>query len=53
LKQEAQTNQKQMSQEGLQHVMMPTLPGARFEMIQSDFSFGFFQRRLDSLNPND
>lgn len=35
-----------MGKERLQHVMMPTLLGARSEMIQSDLSFRFFQRRL-------
>jgi hypothetical protein len=53
LKQETQAHQEQMCQKGMQHVMMPALPSTRFEMIQSDFTFCFFQGRLDSLNTND
>jgi hypothetical protein len=53
LKQETQAHQEQMRQKGMQHVMVPTLPGTRFKMIQSDSAFSFFQRGLDSLNTND
>src|SRR5215211_7931926 len=47
LKQETQAPQEQMRQKGMQQVMMPTLPGTRFEMIQSDFTFCFFQCSLN------
>src|SRR3972149_684530 len=35
-----------MRQKGLQHVMVPTLPGTCFIMIQSYLSFGFFESSL-------
>ena len=39
LKQETKRDQKQMCQKGLQHVMVPTLPGTGFKMIKSTSPF--------------
>ena len=36
-----------MRQAGLQHVMVPALPTAGLVMIQANFAFAFFKRRLN------
>ena len=39
-------HQKQMGENGLQHMVMPALPSARFKIIQSGFSLAFFKSCL-------
>jgi hypothetical protein len=46
-----QSDQEQVGQARLRHMMMPAGPGARFIVIQSDFTFGFFQHRLHRPAP--
>src|SRR5215213_7086287 len=44
---QAHSHQKEVSQEGLRHVVVPPSPGPHFVVVHSHFPLGFLEGRLD------